>query len=1155
MSTWKRFSLARLAWRGLFHHRRAHLAALLAVTTATAIITGALVVGDSVRGSLRDRVLERLGRVDHVLTSSGWFRATLADALGADDALTAERATVTPAIVLRGTVVNADPASERRSGQVNIYGVTPAFWTRWEGAEELPPAFEASSGQRIGWLNEQLAKAVSIEARGDVLVYFQKGEEIAAEHLLGTRSDRVRPLRLTVDRVIEDAGAGLFRLDQGQQVVHNIYIPLRLLQRSLEKTDFVNTLLVGVRTETARAESGWLSQALHRTWRLEDAGLRLLVPEGRAYASLESRELLLTEPVVEAARGVATRLGAARLESLTYLANTIAVGDREIPYSMVAAVGSWRSRSESPPESALAAIAADRTSRPGGIVLNEWAATDLGATVGDTVRLKYFVVAEDNSLDEAEASFELTAVVPLSGDAADPGWTPLFPGITDADSLRNWDPPFEVDLQRMRDQDDEYWDDHRTTPKAFLSLADGVKLWSSRFGEVTSLRVRPQAPGDRDGTAMTRFASAYTEALLSELEPRSVGLVWRPVKAEGLAAATGATDFSMLFISFSFFLIISALVLLALIFRLSCELRFVELGTLLSLGYEARDVRVLLVREGWGLIAGGALLGAFGGLGYAALLIEGLRTLWSGAVNAPFLAVHVTPVALVVGAVLTAVLAFVTIYAVARRTARIPPRTLLAGPGARAAGPHQAGERSSWLWWLCGGAGVAGALLLILAALTRDLPPEGLFFGAGVCGLVAGLTGFSIIMRRPRQRSFRARGWRSLVVLGVRNTGRLPRRSLLTATVLACASFLVVTVAAQRRDARVDLPEKTSGNGGFALAARSAVPLTQSLSTAEGREELVLSSKTIQLLEQAGAYAFRVRPGDDASCLNLYRPTSPRILGAPPDFLERGGFAWAGSLAQSATEEANPWLLLEKDLPDGAVPVVGDLNTVMWILHSGLGQDLELVDDTGKELRLRLVGLLSHSIFQGELIASERHFRERFPGRTGRSFFLLEGPQPIVSDLSGALEKDLQDYGFDAQTTGELLAAYKQVENTYLSTFQILGGLGLLLGTVGLGVVLYRNVNERRGELAVLRAVGFSPGAISWLIFSETAILLCAGLVVGGGTALLAVIPQLASSGSEASFGALAIMMLVIILCGLGAALVSLRAALRAPLLPALRAE
>ena len=176
MSRQPRFTFARLAWRGLVHHRRAHLAALLAVMTATAIITGAFVVGDSMRGSLRARVLERLGRIDHVLVSSGWFRESLALELAGEEALSREQADVTPAIVLRGSVVNADPGSERRSGQVNIYGVPLAFWSQWEDAAGMTPAFETDYDQRAGWLNGGLAGAVSIEPGGDVLVYFQKGD-------------------------------------------------------------------------------------------------------------------------------------------------------------------------------------------------------------------------------------------------------------------------------------------------------------------------------------------------------------------------------------------------------------------------------------------------------------------------------------------------------------------------------------------------------------------------------------------------------------------------------------------------------------------------------------------------------------------------------------------------------------------------------------------------------------------------------------------------------------------------------------------------------------------------------------------------------------------------------------------------------------------
>ena len=66
-------------------------------------------------------------------------------------------------------------------------------------------------------------------------------------------------------------------------------------------------------------------------------------------------------------------------------------------------------------------------------------------------------------------------------------------------------------------------------------------------------------------------------------------------------------------------------------------------------------------------------------------------------------------------------------------------------------------------------------------------------------------------------------------------------------------------------------------------------------------------------------------------------------------------------------------------------------------------------------------------------------------------------------------------FGGDATSTAERLARFHRVENTYLSTFQTLGGLGLLLGTVGLATVLLRNVLERRRELALLAAVGYRP--------------------------------------------------------------------------------
>ncbi|HVR75258.1 MAG TPA: ABC transporter permease, partial [Planctomycetota bacterium] len=126
---------------------------------------------------------------------------------------------------------------------------------------------------------------------------------------------------------------------------------------------------------------------------------------------------------------------------------------------------------------------------------------------------------------------------------------------------------------------------------------------------------------------------------------------------------------------------------------------------------------------------------------------------------------------------------------------------------------------------------------------------------------------------------------------------------------------------------------------------------------------------------------------------------------------------------------------------------------------------------------------------------------------------------------------------------------------TYLSTFEVLGGLGLLLGTVGLGTVLLRNVHERRGELAVLRAVGYSRGALAWIVLGETAFLLTLGLAVGGGAALLPVLARPGGLERGPGWESLAVLFLGIFAAGMASSVLALCSALRAPLIPALRAE
>jgi len=297
-------------------------------------------------------------------------------------------------------------------------------------------------------------------------------------------------------------------------------------------------------------------------------------------------------------------------------------------------------------------------------------------------------------------------------------------------------------------------------------------------------------------------------------------------------------------------------------------------------------------------------------------------------------------------------------------------------------------------------------------------------------------------------------------------------------------------------------------------------------------------------------FSFRLLPGDDASCLNLYRPRKPRIVAPPRELIDQARFQFAASLARTPSQKANPWLLLDAPQPDGAIPAIADANSLRYVLHLWLGDVLALPSG----VRLRFVAALADSIFQSEVIVSPEQFVRTFPQEGGFRLFLIEAGEQ-ATETAGLLEDSLRDYGLDIVSTGDRLAAFHLVENTYLSTFQMLGGLGLLLGTAGLGAVLLRNVLERRRELALLRAVGYGPGALRLLLVSESVLLLVMGLSAGTACALIAIAPAWWERGGRLPFASMGILLASVLLAGLLASLLALRLATRAPILAALRSE
>ena len=1147
---------------GLLYYWRVHLGLLLGTAVATTALTGALLVGDSMRGSLRDLALERLGQIDYALLATHFFRSDLTteppkklsenppwvalsrgtsfprkrESSGGglntrDDTQSFQSAPMghAPAILLNGSARHA--TTQALAAGVQIQGIDARFAALFpENGPALRDALKPTPGQPFPSLvvNAALQRALGLELGDAVLLSLERPSPTYRESLFGRRAtdDLVTTLRVVLTGVLPDSGAGRFGLRPHQHLPLNAYLDLQVLQRALDQQDRVNALLIAAPT----IQHQDLQRALAQHLSLADHKLDLALHSN--YIELTSTRFVLDDSTHAAALASAAALQLKTATFSTYLANAIEGNGRQVPYSTVTGL-----------DDPTGLYLADGRPAPpladDAIYLDAWTSQELAATPGDSISLTYYIVGPRHELRTEQAHFRLQGIVQMRGLAIDPTLTPEYPGLQEEGDISAWDAPFPIDMGQIRPQDEAYWDQYGAAPKAFVSVQTGQRLWSSRHGALTAIRFYPSSPTHYQPTSselvkpsseLVELRTAIHQDLLERLSPAAAGFSLRPVRQEALLASTGATDFSGLFIGFSLFLIAAAALLVVLLCKFGLEQRAHEAGLLLATGYPLAAVSRRFLGEGIALAALGALLGLAGAPLYAYLMLVGLHTLWLEAIGTPFLSLHISWLSLGIGYLSTLLLVSLALWRTVQRFHRMPVRTLLAG--ALDTAPRLPRRRSAVLAAL----GLVLALALsILAGMADAATAAALFLGSGTAALLALLALFAVWLRAPTSGCLN-----SNFGLGLLNSTRKPSRSTLCTSLVACATFVIVAAGAHRQVEWSDDP----GTGGFSLVAEAEIPLHQDLNSADGRFELGLSTD----LSTARFFPFRVLPGDDVSCLNLYIPQTPRVLGAPAEFVQRGGLPFRQTLPLTPDERTNPWRLLQRDLGPGVIPAIGDFNSAQWILHKRLGDDIPIAEG----LSLRLVGLLDGSLFQSELLIAEDRFAAHFPEREGYSYFLVETEQPAA--VAAALEKELAAYGLDATLSTERLRGYRAVENTYLATFQTLGLLGLLLGTLGLGILILRNVLERSGELAALSACGFRRARLGTMLLYEHGFLLLAGEGIGSVAALIAVAPRLFDP-TPLPWASLGISLGLVFAAGLLACAAASYSALRRPLLAALKAE
>jgi len=1120
------------------------------VAVAVAVLVGSLVVGDSVRGSLRDIALERLGGVTHVVSSAAPFTDALGSRLAADEGF-GERHGVAASILL------VDGAA-RRAGtklvvpHVTVIGVDEGFWRLGQSDPGV-----ALTGRSV-LLNRALADDLGV-GRGDAVLLALARQSVApAQSVFGRRDreDTVASLRVEVAAVLDAKGAGRFSLRGDQRVPRNCYISLSWLQEQLGQDGRANRLLVSAADEQISTDD--LVRYVGRVAGLGDYGLKLTSHAARGYTSLEHDHLAIPEAVCDALLDDGSWAKGAIATSM-YLANSLRLenrGDRpgrSVPYSVVAGMDLPVSGPMGPVPTVSGAVA----SRLGAdeIVLNSWTADEMGAKVGDRIEMRYFVAGERGELREESRSFVLRGILAMTGLGADPELVPDFEGITDADTMGDWDPPFPLDTSRIGAADEEYWDVYGAAPKAFVAPATARQMWLSGLPRDVSAAWRTSLlfPVADDGDVRAANEE-LAQAICDRLAQAGYGFTVQPARDEALEAAKGSTDFGVLFVSMSMFLVISAAALIALLCRLTIERRAAQYGVMIATGIDVPEAARVLTREGFLLSALGTMLGIPLGLAYAQGVILALGTWWRGAVADLDLALHARVFSVLCGALAGLVVSVVAVRWAARMLRHVPALTLLSGWRALESAPSQ----NAMTWGRrIGAAGLAVGALLVLCGLLNVLPDTGAFFGGGAALMVGGVGAVCIGIQRSALPTSNER--LSLLVLAWRGASRNWLRSLLIAGLVASASFVIVAVAANQRDVRhADTRERRSGSGGFSLLATCDVPLHTDLNTRAGRESLAFDRASSQVLNDANIVSLRMTGGDDASCLNMQQPKAPRVLGVPDELIVRDAFAFVKHVELPVGSES-PWDLLVHDVSSGGgapvVPAFADAASAQWILKVDLGEDVIVPGADGKDVRLRLVGLLAPSVFASELLVSDANFQRHLGSDSGYRYFLIETPAAHEEAVRKALSENLGELGLDVRRTSEVLASFARVQNTYLATFRTLGGLGLLLGTFGVVTVLLRGVLERRNELAMMLAVGLRRSQVAAMIVLENGILLIVGVVLGTLAAVIAVAPHLASALADVNWLHLGVTLGACVMVGLVSCGVAAFVSVKQNLLSSLRAE
>lgn len=409
-----------LARRTLCRQWTLSLLTAFCVAVAASVFVGAFAVGDSVQGSLYDRLVTPLGSVRYAMVCPA--------------PISADRAAggVSAALRLRGSA--SDQESDAAGG-VSVWGIEQSF-------ENFIPGVPSRIEPGKAWITAALAHDLGLGIGDPLFVSVPKLAQASPAAVFAHRKPEETTVEVaaTVMGVLPESVLSRFSLEPVFRPQKSVFVNRAWLAARLGRADAANVLL---------GRGPRLTNGLT----LEDYGLKLAQAKSAGGWVLHSDRLVLSGEQIAAAEGAAVDLGIRPAKVSVALAFTIAFRGRRAAH----VIGAWIEGVDP--------------------AINAWSAEDLAYKSGGRIDLDFLAGKPDGTYGTIHLSAGPFRVLPTAGLAAEPAFVPAIEGVTDAARLDNWNPPFEIDRSRITARDEAYWDTYRAAPRLFLTQAQLRDVW------------------------------------------------------------------------------------------------------------------------------------------------------------------------------------------------------------------------------------------------------------------------------------------------------------------------------------------------------------------------------------------------------------------------------------------------------------------------------------------------------------------------------------------------------------------------------------------------------------------------------------------------------------------------------------------------------